>query len=116
MTQTYLIRVHTLQCFLPDEGTDEVYLMYKDQKVWPSGEKYKPMKEDVSLPVKIELEVIKGATATIELWEFDTLSADDNLGKFLLKADEIGGPYNSDMIKKDKGKSKYGINWEVTTL
>ena len=115
MAETYLIRIHSLQCYLPDEGTDEVYLMYKGQKVWPSGEKYKHMKEDSSLPVKIEISTTRGATVSVELWEYDTLSRDDNLGKFLLEADRLGGPFTSDMIKADKGKSKYGLTWEVTS-
>jgi len=113
MNTSYTIALHNILCYLPDESTDEVYLMYEGKKIWPLNEKFSSMKEDSSSSLKIETSVIRGATIKIELWEYDDLSPDDKLGKFLLEADKIGGPYTSDMIKEDNGKSKYAINWEV---
>lgn len=114
MITNYTIRLHRVLCYLPDEGTDEVYLMFDGKKVWPKDKKYSSMKEGDSAELRIETSVVKGASIKIELWEFDDLSPDDKLGKFILEADKIGGPYTSDMIKEDKGKSKYGLNWEVS--
>ena len=109
----YTIRIHSLHCYLPDERTDEIYLISNGKKVWPKEEKFKLMKEGVSCDLKIETSVIKGASIKLEVWEYDAFSPDDYLGKFILEADKIGGPYTTDMIKEDKGKSKYALNWEV---
>lgn len=110
----YTIKLHSLLCYLPDESTDEVYLMFNGNKIWPKDKKFFSLNEGDSIELKIETTVIKGASIKIELWEFDDLSPDDKLGKFILEADKLGGPYTSDMIKEDKGKSKYAINWEVS--
>lgn len=109
----YTIKLHNLLCYLPDESTDEVYLMFNGNKIWPKDKKFSSMNEGDTVDLKIETSVAKGASIKIELWEFDDLSPDDKLGKFILEADKLGGPYTSDMLKEDKGKSKYGINWEV---
>ncbi|MCB0497559.1 MAG: hypothetical protein KDC79_15555 [Cyclobacteriaceae bacterium] len=113
MALEYKLLLHNLSCFLSDEGTDEVYLTYRGEKIWPLNEKFTPMKAGSTANVELEISILKGATASVELWESDTFSKDDNLGKFLLEADKIGGPYTTDMIKADKGKSKYGLTWEV---
>ncbi len=109
----YTIKLHNILCYLPDESTDEIYLKYNGKKIWPKDYKYFSMKEESSAELKIETNVAKGASINIELWEYDDLSPDDKLGKFILEADKLGGPYTSDMIKEDKGKSKYGLSWEV---
>ncbi len=110
----YTIRLHSILCYLPDESTDEVYLKFNGQKIWPKDKKYASMNEGDSSELKIETSVVKGASISIELWEFDDLSPDDKLGKFVLEADKLGGPFTTDMIKEDQGKSKYGLNWEVS--
>lgn len=109
----YTIRIHNILCYLPDEKTDEIYLKCNGKKIWPQNDKYTSMNEGGDAPVKVETNLAKGASIKIELWEFDNLSPDDYLGKFILEADKIGGPYTSDMIKEDQGKSKYALNWEV---
>jgi len=109
----YTIKIHNILCYLPDEGTDEVYLMSNGKKIWPKEEKYASMNEGDEMPLKVETSLARGASIKVELWEYDALSPDDYLGKFILEADKIGGPYTSDMIKEDKGKSKYALNWEV---
>ena len=109
----YTIKLHHLTCYLPDESTDEIYLMAKGKKIWPKNEKYIAMKKGTSCDLKIETTLLKGASVKIELWEFDDLSPDDYLGKFILEADKVGGPHTIDMIKEDGGTSKYALNWEV---
>ncbi len=109
----YRIRLHNIICYLPDESTDEVYLMCNGKKIWPKAEKYISMNQGETIAVKVETTLARGASIKVELWEFDDLSPDDYLGKFMLEADKIGGPYTTDMIKEDKGKSKYALTWEV---
>ncbi len=109
----YTIKIHNILCYLPDESTDEVYLMCNGKKIWPKKDKYASMNEGEESAVRVETSLVRGASIKIELWEYDALSADDYLGKFILEADKIGGPYTSKMIKEDNGKSKYGLNWEV---
>lgn len=109
----YKIRLHSILCYLPDESTDEVYLMFNGKKIWPKNEMYSSMNEGDVADLKIETTLARGASIKIELWEYDGLSPDDYLGKFVLEADKIGGPYTNDMIKEDEGKAKYGLNWEV---
>lgn len=115
MSLQYKILLHSISCFLPDEDTDEIYLKYNDKKIWPKEEKFASMNEGSVQTLELETLVTKGATIGIEVWEYDTFSKDDNLGKFLLEADKIGGPYTSDMIKSSKGKSKYSLSWEVSS-
>lgn len=110
----YTIHLHSVLCYLPDEAVDEVYLKYEGKKIWPQEGKYSSMKEGASADIRVEKSVVKGVSIVIELWEYDALSPDDKLGKFMLEADKMGGPYTSDMIKEDNGKSKYGLNWEVS--
>lgn len=105
--------LHSLHCYLPDESSDEIFLMYEGKKIWPTDEKYHSMKEGKNVELKIKTTVLRGASKSIELWDQDSFSPDDKLGKFILEADKVGGPYMSDMIKEDDGKSKYGLNWEV---
>ncbi len=109
----YTIRLHNIICYLPDESTDEVYLMCNGKKIWPKAEKYNSMNQGDTATLKVETSLVRGASIKVELWEFDDLSPDDYLGKFILEADKIGGPYTSDMIKEDKVKAKYAISWEV---
>ena len=111
--QNFTIALHSLTCYLPDEQIDEVYLMFNGKKIWPKDNKFESMKEDSSVRLEVETSILKGASIKIELWECDDLSADDKLGNFILEADKVGGPYTSDMIKEDKGKSKDALNWEV---
>lgn len=115
MALQYKILLHSISCFLSDEGTDEVYLKCKNKKIWPKEDKYASMKEGSVQPLELETLVAKGASISVEVWEFDTFSNDDNLGKFLLEADKIGGPYTTDMIKANNGKAKYSISWEVSS-
>lgn len=110
----YTIKLHSVLCYLPDESTDEVYLKFDGKKIWPKDEKFYSMNEGDSVELRIETSVVKGASIKIELWEFDDLSPDDKLGKFILEADKLGGPYTTDMVKEDEGKSKYALNWEVS--
>ncbi len=109
----YTIRIHNILCYLPDESTDEVYLMCNGKKIWPKDAKYTSMNEGDSSVVKVETSILKGASIKVEIWEYDDLSPDDYLGNFILEADKIGGPYTSDMMKEDKGKSKYALSWEI---
>ncbi len=109
----YSIKLHKLNCYLPDEATDEIYLKFNGKKLWPKNEAYVSMNEGSVAEVKLATTLLKGASIVVEVWEKDTLSADDKLGRFILEADKIGGPYQSDMIKEDNGKSKYSLEWEV---
>ena len=41
----YTIKLHSLLCYLPDESTDEVYLKFENNKIWPKDKKYASFNE-----------------------------------------------------------------------
>jgi len=51
----------------------------------------------------------------LELWDYDYLSPNDQLGIFPIFIDEPGGSYTTDMIPNSEktDKAKYLIVWEI---
>jgi len=115
MTSTIHFKIHLLDlhCYLSDESKgDEVFLKYDGKKIWPEKDKFVPMKGG-SQRIGYEIEVERGSSVEIEIWDYDVLSANDKLGVVKLLADVQGGPFHSDMIRKDTQNAKYVLDWEV---
>ena len=108
----YTLRLKKLNCYLSDEGdADEVFLKHEGKKLWPKDGKYVEMKES-SEDLKMDLKIQKGSRTTIELWDYDRWSPNDLLGTFTIVADQSGGPFTTEMVKKDS-KSHYSLEWEL---
>ncbi|MDH5399819.1 MAG: hypothetical protein OEX02_16830 [Cyclobacteriaceae bacterium] len=109
---TYTLRLKKLHCYLSDEDdADEVFIKHAGKKIWPEG-KFIKMKSGAT-DLNVELKVVKEGKVEFEIWDYDFLTPNDLLGTFMIRADSMGGPYTTDMIKKDKGTSKYALEWEL---
>lgn len=108
----YKLRLLNLKCYLSDEADgDEVYLKSNGHKIWPVAEKYIVPKEE-SISVNLELNIQKGDSMDIEIWDYDLLSANDHLGSLTIHA-EAHGHYVNDFVKRGVDQSKYGLEWEL---
>lgn len=111
-----LLKVLSLYCYMTDEsGSDDIFLMINQQKIWPREHKYQPVSPG-RMPVSVELKDLEeGRHVEIEIWDYDFISSNDLLGKVRLLVDEPGGPYITDMIQNidETDKAKYSIEWEL---
>ena len=81
------------------------------EKVWPVQNKYKTIKEEVT-DLGVTFEINKGDSINFELWDHDTLSSNDLLGKLVVEA-TAHGHFSSDFIKTGNDSSKYALEWEI---
>jgi len=111
-----LLKLVNLNCFMTDEtGSDEIFLMVNDQKIWPVDHKFNTIRPGCT-EISIELKDFDtGTLLEIEIWDFDFLSSNDLLGIFPIFLDEPGGPYQTDMIQNSEKtiNAKYSIEWEL---
>jgi len=107
------IKLLTLNCHVSDEDSlDEVYLMYKDDRIWPQNKKFKTVPHGET-PLNISIEdPPKGESIEIELWDRDLISSNDKLGVFTLVLDQFGGGYVADMKKIKSKVASYELSWE----
>jgi hypothetical protein len=110
------IKILQLNCFITDEiGFDELYLVVKEEKIWPVNDAYKSVNPgSTEINVKI-YDLLPNTQLDLEVWDYDFLSSNDLLGKVPLYIDEPGGPFTTDMIpnKRETDKAKYSIIWEI---
>ena len=87
---------------------DELYIKVNGEKVWPGG-KY----QDIKTGQQTDLNVTRNFTneAKVVLWEYDTVSSDDNLGEQTFKPDSKSGEY---MLYNTEEGSAYFLNVSVT--
>lgn len=109
------LHITEIRCNVNDEfDGDEIYLKYQGQKIWPSG-LFKGIKTDESVAVDITLDVPDGQFVTVELWEYDLLSNNDNMGTFDMMINEVGGPFQTSMKLKDQDfLASYLLTWEIS--
>jgi hypothetical protein len=110
------IKILNLNCFVTDElGFDELYLVLHGEKIWPEDHLYKSVKKGRT-SVNVEIRNLSPNThLELELWDYDYLSPNDQLGIFPIFIDEPGGSYTTDMIPNSEktDKAKYLIVWEI---
>ena len=109
----YQLNLISLSCHVPDEADlDEVYLKFQGERVWPVDQKFVRAKVGTN-----QLDVHLGrfnpdASLTIELWDYDTLSLNDHLGDFIIKADKLG-TFSSELNAPGNSTVSYTLTWEV---
>ena len=108
-----ICKLLNILCHVPDErDLDEIYLAINKKKIWPINKKYKQLEvgsTELNFDIK---EVERGQTIEIQLWDYDLLSRNDFLGTFKLILDSPGGPYSTDLSKKDTKVANYTLEWE----
>ena len=108
----YKIKLLNLKCYLSDEADgDEVYLKANGQRIWPVDGKYIVPKEE-NVPINLQLNIQKGDSMEIEIWDYDLLSTNDHLGSLTIHA-EAHGQYENDFVKRGNDQSKYALEWEI---
>ncbi len=109
----YKLTLLNLNCYLSaeDDG-DEIYLKHQGERIWPATTRYYHINSG-TVPVNLEVPITKGDSYTIELWEFDVLSANDHLGNLTIIAD-AHGHYTNEFTKTGKDRSKYALEWEIS--
>jgi len=109
----FKIHLICLHCYVSDEKEgDEVFLKYDGKKIWPKEQKYVKIKEG-SQKIGYEIEAEKGSSKEVEIWDYDLLSSNDKLGVVSLLADVQGGPFRSEMARRETGRAHYVLEWEV---
>lgn len=112
ISMKYKLVLLKLLCFLPDESDgDEIFILMDGKRIWPIDAKFKTVKAGEIL-LDIHIEIQKGDIIDFELWDHDTLSPNDLLGKITLKAD-AHGHFTNDFVKTGSDKSKYALEWEI---
>lgn len=105
-----------LNCFITDEfGFDDIYLAINNEKIWPITKRQQSVKPG-RMAVDVEIkELHSGSKLNIEIWDFDLISSNDQLGVFPILIDEPGGPFVTDMVvnSNETDKAKYSIEWEI---
>ncbi|MFT6867048.1 MAG: hypothetical protein ACJA08_001887 [Cyclobacteriaceae bacterium] len=109
------IKLHKLHCFLNDEiDADEVFLKYKDNKIWPLGF-FKSINSgdinDIGLTLRHDN---PEEPIIIELWDYDLLSKNDLLGSFKLTlGKETYGRFHATMKPEGDTTASYLLDWEI---
>src|SRR5437899_739829 len=94
----------SLSCFQSSEAEgDEIYLVFRGEKIWPPTRKFKELKSNEGLQISFEMSNIQmDKLIAVELWEHD-LFFDDHLGSFEFLIDTIVNDFVSHLkrIKSD---------------
>ncbi len=102
-----------LICRIPDEtDLDEIFLKLNGKKIWPESKKYKRIKMGKTDLDFILKDVNPGDKVEIELWDYDFISANDFLGTFTFFLDDPGGPFTTELSKKDTAVASYSLEWK----
>ena len=109
------LKLKSITCYQPSEtDKDEIFLIYRGNKIWPKSSKFLRIDTDETLDINLNLD---GVTIwmEIELWEYDYLSKNDHLGDFVFKSSNYPGEYTNDLRVNDEyiGKVKYSLRWEI---
>lgn len=116
MSKTYKIKLLHLFCYANEElKEDEIFIKYKGKKVWPKDKKYHGIKPGEKLTLDVEItDLPEGELMELEIWDWDLWSANDLLGKTIMKADGPGGPFQADMrTEKPEETARYSIQWKI---
>jgi len=96
---------------LSDESDgDEIFILMDGKKIWPTEKKFLTI-NDENTKIDLVIEIEKGQSFNLELWDHDTLSANDLLGKLIIEANNHGH-FVTDFIKTGSDGSKYALEYE----
>lgn len=108
----YKLKILNLKCYLSDESDgDEIYIISNNEKIWPVDSNFETVTAETT-SLNLEYNIEKGDEMRIELWDYDTFSANDHLGEIVIKA-EAHGHFVNEFSKKGKDKSRYALEWEI---
>ncbi|MEM8894271.1 MAG: hypothetical protein AAGC88_06820 [Bacteroidota bacterium] len=112
----HTVKLLHLYCYANEElKEDEIFLKHNGKKIWPTDKKYAELKPGEKVEVNVEVhDVEEGENLTIEVWDWDLLSANDHLGSATMTVDGPGGPYLVDMRPSTAEETaRYSIQWQV---
>jgi len=108
----YKLKILNLKCYLSDESDgDEIYIISNNEKIWPVDSNFETVTAETT-SLNLEYNIEKGDEMRIELWDYDTFSANDHLGEITIEA-TAHGHFVNEFSKKGKDKSRYALEWEI---
>ncbi|HLF32949.1 MAG TPA: hypothetical protein VI583_01850 [Cyclobacteriaceae bacterium] len=114
--QKLKLRLLNLNCYATEEsGYDDVYLMLNGKKIWPRKKRQRSVPIGTT-PLNVEIDdLVPGTKLEIEIWDYDVISEDDNMGYIPFFIDKPGGPYTTDMVAdpEEAKTARYNIEWEI---
>ncbi|MFT6866977.1 MAG: Ca2+-dependent lipid-binding protein [Cyclobacteriaceae bacterium] len=112
------LKISSIVCEVPEESDkDEIYLMFRDKKIWPQNQKYFKIDVDEILSIDLKISISSPGNLKLELWEYDVTSKNDHLGTFQLDIQSLeAGKFTELLIRDEKGakRASYYLNWEIS--
>lgn len=97
-------------------GEDDLYIEVDGKRIWPVGKKHDYIKKGQSLKLNLKLSDNWSSSSTLQLWEHDTISSDDELTK-KITLDPVRAMWNSEftvVTGNDSEGSLYGLTFIFT--
>ena len=112
---TYHCKILSITPYVQTEADgDELLLKLNRVKIWPLDKPFHHVSEG-SIPINLDLPLSTlGHKLQLELWEYDVFFWKSQIGSFILVADEVGGPFITDLSGNKKSHAKYSLTWEVS--
>ncbi|WP_258103128.1 hypothetical protein [Marinoscillum sp. MHG1-6] len=111
------LKLSSIVCEVPEESDkDEIYLKFRDKKIWPQKGKYQQIDTDETLHIGLSIKIERTGTLKLDLWEYDLTSKDDHLGVFQLEITSLDpGRFTELLVRDEEGaeRASYYINWEI---
>ena len=108
------LRLESIVAYLQTEGDgDEIFIKFKDEKIVPPDARFLKMsKEPVLLNVEVELAPDE-KWVELELWDYDLLTPNDNLGTFKLLVEGAAENFTAELRRDKDAEARYVLNWSV---
>lgn len=109
------LRLESIVAYMQTEmDGDEIFIRYNGEKVAPQHGKFVRMtREPAILDVDIPVNSEGDQWVELELWDYDHLSPNDNLGKFRLLVDEVAEGFSAELAPEKDAIARYVLNWSV---
>lgn len=92
-------------------GQDDFYVKLNGTKVYPVGHKYKALHSQQTAQINVSAPLTK--TLSIELWEYDSVSADDFMGRVTVPTTATTGKHTQLVPSRAEG-SLYEVTYAVS--
>jgi C2 domain len=92
-------------------GQDDFYVKLSGSKVYPIGHKYKALHSQQTAQINVSAPLTKALS--IELWEYDSVSSDDFMGRVTVPTTATIGKHTQLVASKAEG-SLYEVTYSVS--
>lgn len=111
--KTRFLRLDSIVAYMQTEiDGDEIFIKHNGEKVAPREGKFIKMAKEPA-PLNVEIPVANDHWVELELWDYDTFSRNDSLGKFRLLADEVADGFTAELYTAKGSEARYVLHWSV---